>query len=917
MPHGLIARARSVWRAVRRRAEFEADMQAEFRFHQESRAADLVRAGLPPAAAARQARLEFGDAETHKDDAREARGLRRFDQLRVSWLDVRLGFRMLRRYPGLAVVGGLAFALAVAAGAAGFEMMTQLAYPTLPLPDGERIVALRAWDAAAGRGERRLAHEFAGWRGALRTVEELGAYRTVGRNLVVPGGEVAAVPVAEISASAFRVAAVPPLVGRALVPADERPDASPVLVIGHDVWRTRFGADPGVVGRTVRLDGAPHTVVGVMPEGFAFPLSHAWWAPLRLSASGYAPGDGPTLELFGRLAPGATLGAARAELAALGRRAAAEHPDARAHVRPEVVPFAESIYTKPLGLAIRAELAAANIPAVLFLLLVCGNVAMLTFARAATREGELVVRTVLGASRGRVVTQLFAEALVLGGVAAVLGLAAVGAGLRPFLLAAAGPSDRMAFWIDGRLSPPTVLYAAALTVFGAAVAGVVPALKVTRGLTARLRAASAGGGGPRFGGVWTAVIVCQVAVTVGFPVFAWSAWRESTYYRSAAATVPAGEYLTARLAMDRADVSAASGDTAAAGARFRAARAELARRLAAEPAVWRLTHASALPLTSHPWRRVEVAGAAPPATEPAALPRVGEARVADNFFAVFGAPVLAGRGFHAGDLAADARVVVVNRSFVRDVLGGRNPVGRRVRYSAGQEVPGDGPPGGRPPVPRPGPWYEIVGVVPDLGVKADGDPRRAAGMYHPAAPDADELTHLAVHVRGDAAAFAQRLRALAAAADPALRLDAVLPMDEAQVADLRTLGYVVRLLVAAGVFALLLSLAGLYAVTSFTVARRTREIGVRVALGADAGWLTAALVRRPLTQVAAGVVLGCGVLAILGHAGSEFLAGLSTRDALPVAAYAAVLVATCGLACLVPARRALAVQPTEALRGDG
>jgi hypothetical protein len=288
--------------------------------------------------------------------------------------------------------------------------------------------------------------------------------------------------------------------------------------------------------------------------------------------------------------------------------------------------------------------------------------------------------------------------------------------------------------------------------------------------------------------------------------------------------------------------------------------------------------------------------------------------VADNFFAVFGAPVLAGRGFHAGDLAADARVVVVNRSFVRDVLGGRNPVGRRVRYSAGQEVPGDGPPGGRPPVPRPGPWYEIVGVVPDLGVKADGDPRRAAGMYHPAAPDADELTHLAVHVRGDAAAFAQRLRALAAAADPALRLDAVLPMDEAQVADLRTLGYVVRLLVAAGVFALLLSLAGLYAVTSFTVARRTREIGVRVALGADAGWLTAALVRRPLTQVAAGVVLGCGVLAILGHAGSEFLAGLSTRDALPVAAYAAVLVATCGLACLVPARRALAVQPTEALR---
>ena len=237
---GLVARARSLWHGLRRRRDVETEMAEEFRLHIELRAADLVRAGVSSADATRRARLEFGSVERYKDEGREARGLRPFDGLRVSWLDVKLGFRMLVKYPGLTLVGGLAMAFAIAVGAAGFELITQVADPTLPLPGGDRIVAIRAWDAAAGDQERRIAHEFTSWRGALRSIEELGAHRTVRRNLIVPGGEVAPVSVAEISASAFRVAAVPPLLGRALLPADERPDAPPVLVIGYDAWRTRF-----------------------------------------------------------------------------------------------------------------------------------------------------------------------------------------------------------------------------------------------------------------------------------------------------------------------------------------------------------------------------------------------------------------------------------------------------------------------------------------------------------------------------------------------------------------------------------------------------------------------------------------------------------------------------------------------------
>jgi hypothetical protein len=185
---GVIARGRSLWRGLRRRADVEAEMAEEFRLHQELRAADLVRAGLAPAEAARQARLDFGCAELHKDAAREARGLGPLDGLRVSWLDFKLGVRMLVKYPGLTLVGGLAFAFAIWVAAGAFEFAGQVLSPRLPLPDGERIVALESWDAAAGRAEPRVLHDFAAWRAELKSVAELGAYRLAQRNLITSDG---------------------------------------------------------------------------------------------------------------------------------------------------------------------------------------------------------------------------------------------------------------------------------------------------------------------------------------------------------------------------------------------------------------------------------------------------------------------------------------------------------------------------------------------------------------------------------------------------------------------------------------------------------------------------------------------------------------------------------------------------------
>src|SRR5688500_958966 len=339
---GLIARGRSLWRGVRRRTDVEAEMAEEFRHHLELRAADLVRAGLSPEEARRQARLDFGCAELHKDAAREARGLGPFDGLRVSWLDVKLAARMLVKYPGLTLVGGLAFAFAIWVAAGAFEFAGQVLFPRLPLPDAGRVVALESWDAAAGRAEPRVLHDFAAWRAELKSVAELGAYRLAQRNLITSDGESRPAEVAEISASAFRVAGARPLLGRALGDADERPGAPAVAVIGHDVWQARFGGDPNVVGRVVRLGRTPTIVVGVMPEGYAFPRAQSLWIPLRLNPVEYPRGGGPGLGLFGRLAPGVTLEEAQAELTTWGRRAAADFPSTHQHLRPRGLPYAQA-----------------------------------------------------------------------------------------------------------------------------------------------------------------------------------------------------------------------------------------------------------------------------------------------------------------------------------------------------------------------------------------------------------------------------------------------------------------------------------------------------------------------------------------------------------------------------------------------
>lgn len=909
---GIVARLRSSWLGIRQRGDFESQMNDEFQTHIALRTDDLVRQGQSRPGAERQAKLEFGSAERFKHESRGSRGLHRVDRVRFSWLDFKLGFRMLVKYPWLTVIAGFAIAFAIWTGAATFEIVTQVVRPQLPFMDGDRIIGIRLWNASTSRAESRMLHDFAGWRTSLTTIEQLGATRLAQRNLLTADGAAAPAHVAEISASGFTITGVTPLLGRTLTERDEAADAPAVAVIGHDLWQSRFDGSLDVIGQTIRLGRTAYTIVGVMPRMYAFPVAQNVWVPLRLDALEFARGEGPSIRVFGRLAAGASFEEAQAELTTHGRRAAVDFPTTHEHLRPEVLPYTRTIFD--ISGVRSALLMSFNLPLVLLLVLVCANVALLLFARAATRETEIVIRSALGASRGRIMMQLFAEALVLGAVGAFAGLAAARSGMRwalSIVRSEVAPGGDLPFWIRDSLSSTTVLYVAILTVLGALVAGIIPALKLTRGLESRLRQASAGSGGLRFGGVWTAVIIAQVAVTVAFPALAWFTQRDGRQIRDMDVGIPAHRYLSARLDVDRDALPAADANTVATDSIFRHDQLQLQQRLLADPVIEAVTFANRFPRMYHPHRLVDVdeGGAAPLHPEWPAY-RVSDAHVDIDYFDVLGVPVLAGRNFYEADFAPERRVVIVNQSFVRLVLGGRNPIGRRLRYRHFEEQPFD-----MRATDEPGPWFEIVGVVQDLGMAVGNDPK-VAGIYQPVAQGATRPTYVAIRMRDGTMpmSYTATLSRLAATIDPSLRVSEVRALDVVNDSELAFINFWFTLSLMMSSIALVLSFAGIYAVMSFTVSRRTREIGIRVALGANAVSIVLSIFRKPLLKLAGGVIGGMLFTGLLTQA--VYGDSMTIEQVAIVVGYSVVMLAGCLLACIVPTRRALRVQPMDALRAE-
>lgn len=812
----------------------------------------------------------------------------------MSWIDVKLGVRMLMRYPGLTAASALALAIAIGIGAGWYDVMGDFWRPRLPLPGGDRIIEIEMRNAVASGEERRILHDFTAWRRDAKSVEELSAYRTVDRNLLVGDSRPEPITVAEMTASTFRLTGVAPALGRVLIEGDEHPSAPAVVILGYSLWQGRFAGRSDIIGQVVQIGRTKATVVGVMPAGYAFPVNHRAWMALRLAPSGYQPLEGSPVRVVGRIAPGATQAQVNAELLALVDRTRAESPRTHEHLSPRALAYGG----ESPGDRGALEFIIKHLPVLLVLLVACANVGTLIYARTATREGEIVTRYALGATRGRIVGQLFVEALVLATLSAVVGLVAANWAITWGLEIYYAGSEGMPFWIHPGLKPSTAAFAAVLTVIAAAVLGILPALKATRGsVQAELRNLGSGGSTLKFGALWTTVMVAQVALTVACLPPAAGISHEAIRDRGIRSRFPAEQYLAVRLTLDREAAATPSGEESAEAyaLRFERTFSALEGRLAQEPGVRSITFADRLPGMGPAVQsaEVEVESGSPPVV----ISNLWSTSVGQGFFEAFDVPLVAGRQFHDGDRVAGGRNVLVNEAFVRRYLQGASPVGRRVRYASADPS-------------RLEPWFDIVGVVRDIGMTPTDD-GEAPYVYRPLSPATTSPLVMGIRVSTDPAALTPRLRAIAAEVDPGLRLDEARPLDDVvwrvDVPMVVGAGTIITV-VALGLF---LSAAGIFALMSVSVARRTREIGLRAALGASPRRLLAGIFKRALVLIGSGVLAG-NVLLITFVAFEPEVEVTQVWGALLMTS--AVMVAVGLLACVEPARRALRIQPTDALK---
>jgi len=874
MAQGLLARLRVLWRGVARPSQLDAEMDEEMKFHIELQTDRLIRdRQLDPVEARRQAYVAFGGVEKWKEAGRDTRALQWIDHVS---LDCKLGVRMLIKHPSLTLIGAFSMTVAIAIGATAFELISQFLQRSLPFENGARVVSIEFATERASVPEKPGVHEFFEWRVDVDSIQQLGAFRTVQQNLATANTYPEPVRIAEITASAFTIARTPPHLGRYIVPDDEREGADRVMVIGYQEWQRRFAGDPAVVGRSVTLNTVPHSVVGVMPEGFAFPINHQFWIPLQHNPSSFQRRQGPMLYVFGILAPGSTRALAEAELTTIHARMAAEAPATYGRLRPIVLPY--TLETLDID---RPEFVwALHILQLLIsalLVVVAVNLSILFYARTVTRLGEIAVRSALGASRRRILAQLFLEALVLSIMSAAAGLMLADTVL-DWLRVTIRSVENVPFWVTFDVSWTTVIYAVALAVVAAAIVGVIPGLKTTGvRLDVNLRALT-GGTGLRLGAMWTTLIVAQVAIAV--------------------AILPVALYLVSEVVRMEATGPGFAADQFVIAKVDRGRHVELLRRVESEPRVAAVTFSSSIPgYEGDALIRFEDA---------AARARLGDEEVGTllvdlRMFDAYDATILAGGPFTGADFGTTS--VIVNRSFAREFFEDGTVLGQRfslVRQPGSQSTTDLES-------------FEVVGVVADFPTfrlpGANGRPV----MYRPVAPEEVSSMILSVRFNGDVSSnFAGRLRQIGAAVDATVPLRDVTSLADFYSRNRSPWRLLSWALGSVTLSVLLLSAAGIYALMSFTVAQRTREIGIRTALGGNPRGILAGIFGRVLRQITLGVLVGSVLSAIVFTSTNLSLQG----GVLLLLTVGAVILAVGVVAAIGPARRSLRIPAMEALRTD-
>jgi putative ABC transport system permease protein len=881
------------WRralAMLRRRALDAELDAELAAHLELAIEDGLRRGLSLEEARRAARMALGGVEQAKELHREARGLPTLESIAQ---DVRYALRTLRRSPAFALLAVTILALGIGANTAIFSLTSAVLLRPLPFPDPDRLVLL--WDDLSARGAPSRVEptpaDYVAWKEQSRSFEEL-AMMTIGSYNLTGGGTPERLSGVRTTANLFSVIGMRPLVGRTLEPFDEEPQAGAVVVVDERLWRSRFGGDPGLVGRSIVLDQQAHTVVGVVPADFQFPDRNvAVWVPARFTAEELAEDSAYVMNVVARLLPTVSLAEAQAEMTAIAERLALERPRTNTDVGV-LVAAAHEHFTRDVRPALFLLLAAVG----LVLLIACSNVANLLLARGAGRHRELALREAIGAGRARLVRQLLTESAVLAVAGVVVGVAlstlsfgylsrlvpsALSIGVRPEL--------------DGRVLVATVAVVVLMVLgFGAG-----PAVAGSRLSDPALRARAGRGPTTRRGRrLRDTLVVAEITLTLVLLIAAGLLLRS---YANVLTVDPGFEPRNLLIA-----------ETVLSPSRYGTGPSRVAfyqrvlERVGALPGVVGAGYANYPPLVLKGGRAyVSVEGQPAPRREDFTRHIASDRAVSAEYLRTIGVPLVAGRHFDQRDVAGAPLAVLVNQKLASLHWPDRDPVGTRIKIGAPDSDNA---------------WLTIVGVVGDIrqmGLDLPAEPE----VYLPLAQLTDAHPflwpqHLVVRTAGDPLELAAAVRAVVWDVDPDQPVSSLRSMSQVFDGEVANRSTQMTLIAAFAGLALLMASLGLYGVLACAVAERTQEIGVRMALGARRTDVVGGIVRGALVLSAVGLALGlAGALAATRLLKSH-LFSVGPSDPATFAAAASVVLIVSAVASYVPARRAASVDPLLVLRAD-
>jgi predicted permease len=787
------------------------------------------------------------------------------------------GLRLIRTSPGVAASAIAALALGIGFTTAMFGIVHGATRP-LPVSQPEEIVAIQK---TASRGVVRdfnsYAFDLEMWRSAS-SLESLGGFQTTSLNLAGDGGVPERTQGAMISANAFAIMDFVPAFGRGFDAADAAPGAAPVVILSDALWKRRYGADPKILGRVIRIDGRPHDVVAVMPPRVGFPINASLWVPLTASAAP-APGDGPSLIAFGRLRDGADISRATAEIATLTGDASARFPESHGGIGIQILPFTQIETPMDVIQGLRILVVAVSF----VMLIACANVASLLVVRGAARAREIATRIALGASRGQLVAEQLGESLTLALAASVIGLGMAHIAIRAFGVNTSSIIE--AFWVDFRVDGVVVAFASMLAAIATAAAGLGPALRIARTDPIDALKDRSHGSGVRLSRLARRLPGVQIALACGLLALTMALAQAAVDLRTAHWPFDPTRILSAQygLTLDLLD------DRDRRNRRL----GELLDALQGAPGVEAAALTSALPGRGS--GRWSISLDAPTEPNRPAPYTTSVTMVTPGFFDLLGARPIAGRGLTPADHPSAPAVAVVNQSFVGRLLRDRDPLGARV-YIGQREL-------------------TIVGVVPDL-MPSDIQERTQDGLYASIWQFRPYAVRVMARGAGDPLDLVPVLRRETARVDPDLPIYETFSVRDAALRDKVVLDVISSLFLVFGAGALGLTAVGLYGVVAFAVAQRTRELGIRLALGATRWDIVRLVASQGATQIAVGLGVGIALAIGLTRAFAAAIANAPTGDAWTLAVIVASVGATAAIAMAVPARRAASLQIVRALRQD-